>query len=80
MPTNLQRDFAIVLKELRSKHQYSQEELAAKCGLHVTYISQLERSLKSPTLETLQKLAIALGVSMAEFLLLVELRSRHNNS
>lgn len=76
MPTILQRNFAFVLKELRLKNHFTQEGLAAQTELHVTYISQLERGLKSPTLETLQKLSVALEVSMAEFLLLVELRSR----
>ncbi len=39
----------------------SQEELAALADLHRTYISQLERGLKSPSLRAIEMLAMALG-------------------
>lgn len=39
----------------------SQEELADRCGLHRTYISQIERGLKSVSLKVLTRLAKALG-------------------
>lgn len=38
----------------------SQEELADRAGIHRTYVSQLERGLKSPTLSVLIKVAKAL--------------------
>jgi transcriptional regulator with XRE-family HTH domain len=41
----------------------SQEQLAHDSGYHPTYISQLERGLKSPSLRTLNQLAKALGIS-----------------
>ena len=43
---------------------WSQEDFALACGLHRTYISQLERGKKSPTLRTLCMLARALKVSI----------------
>ena len=39
----------------------SQEEIAARAGVDRTYVSILERGLKSPTLETLEKICEALG-------------------
>jgi transcriptional regulator with XRE-family HTH domain len=42
--------------------------LAARGKLHPTYISQLERGLKSPTLRVFRGLAEALGTRGAELL------------
>lgn len=44
----------------------SQEALAGAARLHPTYISLLERGLRNPSLTSIQKLARALEVSMAE--------------
>lgn len=54
--------FAATLKHYREAVGLSQEELAAQAGLDRTYVSQLERGLKSPTLTSLEKLAARLGV------------------
>lgn len=57
----LQAAFGRVISELRREARLSQEELADRCSLHRTYISQLERGLKSPSLATVEKLASTLG-------------------
>jgi transcriptional regulator with XRE-family HTH domain len=54
--------FSTALKHYRELVNLSQENLAVAAELDRTYISQLERGLKSPTLNTLQKLATCLGV------------------
>lgn len=46
----LENAFGQALRLLREKTGLSQEELADRCGIHRTYVSQLERGLKSPTL------------------------------
>lgn len=56
------------IAEQRRKLQQTQEDLAALCDLHPTYISQLERGLKSPTVRVLRDIAEALGTSAAELL------------
>lgn len=53
----LQAAFGRTISELRREAGLSQEELADRCNLHRTYISQLERGLKSPSLATIEKLA-----------------------
>lgn len=68
----LNDSFANTLRKLRAEKKLSQEELAFKANLHRTYISQLERGLKSPTLNTLYILAGVLDVSLAEFINLIE--------
>lgn len=58
---NLQIAFGRVICDLRHEAGLSQEELAHRCDLHRTYISQLERGLKSPSLTTINTLATILG-------------------
>lgn len=60
--------FSAALKHYRELIGMSQEDLATAAELDRTYISQLERGLKSPTLTTLQKLAACMGVE-AHYLL-----------
>ena len=45
----------------------SQEELASRAGMHWTYLSDLERGRQTPTLDLLNRLARALGVTLAKF-------------
>ena len=52
--------FGKVVSELRRRSGISQEELGFQAGVHRTYISQIERGLKSPTLTVILKLAKAL--------------------
>ena len=56
----LQPAFGAALRRSRLARAASQEELAERSGLHWTYISELERGLKSPTLATIVALAGAL--------------------
>ena len=58
----LHRAFGRVLKDLRVERGMSQETLGFASGFHRTYISQLERGQKSPSLQTLFDLARALNV------------------
>ena len=51
------------LRVLRLQQNLSQESLAQKTGLSVSYISMLERGQRTPPLDTLEALAKGLGVS-----------------
>jgi transcriptional regulator with XRE-family HTH domain len=55
--------FGQVLREVRESRNISQEELAARAGYHRTYIGQLERGEKSPSLRTIFNLSSALEVN-----------------
>ena len=44
------------------------EELAERCGLHWTYVGQVERGKRNVTLRNILKLAGALGVRAGELL------------
>lgn len=56
----LTKAFGHVVREARTASGLSQERLAFGAGVHPTYISQLERGLKSPSLEVVGALAKAL--------------------
>lgn len=62
------KSFAEVLREVRLERGFSQEELADRAGLHRTYISQVERGLKSPSLRSLEQIAQALGLPASALL------------
>jgi transcriptional regulator with XRE-family HTH domain len=65
---NLVGILATNVKALRHQKVLSQEELAAKCGLHRTYIGSVERAERNVTLSTLEVLASALDVSVTDLL------------
>ncbi len=68
----LNESFAKVLRRLRKEKKFSQEKFGFEADLHRTYVSQLERGLKSPSLHTLSLICGTLDITMSEFLLLVE--------
>lgn len=53
------------IRKLRQQRGWSQEELSFEADLHRTYISMLERCVRSPTVDVLEKIAQALSVPIA---------------
>jgi transcriptional regulator with XRE-family HTH domain len=68
----IDQSFAVVLRRLRVQKELSQEDFGFKAGIHRTYVSQLERGLKSPSLKTLDKIAKVLEISLAALIAMVE--------
>lgn len=64
----IDKAIAHVLRELREQQQLSQEQLSFGADLHRTYISQLERGLKSITVKTLLKITDALQIDIDVFM------------
>lgn len=69
-----ERLFGEEIRQLRKKRGISQEELGFQAGLHRTYVSQIERGLKSPTLTVILKLTQALGCKATKLVADVEMR------
>lgn len=61
-----------VLRDYREKHGLTQDVLSGLAGLDRTHYSKLERGLRSPTIDTLFKLAHALDVQPHEILCSIE--------
>ncbi|WP_080672143.1 helix-turn-helix domain-containing protein [Bradyrhizobium japonicum] len=55
--------FGKIIAGLRRTAQLSQEELAERASIHRTYVSQIDRGLKSPTIVMLFRLARALDTT-----------------
>ena len=62
----LQKNIGDRIRELREKKGLSQEELAEMCHLHRTYVGLIERGRRNLSLATIEVVAGALGVSIAE--------------
>jgi transcriptional regulator with XRE-family HTH domain len=56
------------LKEYRKEHDLPQEQFAEKAGISLPLLSELERGIANPTLQTLEKIAHAMALSVAEML------------
>lgn len=66
MTTNIKSLFGSTVRTIRVSMGISQEELAFLCGLHRTYISDIERGKRNVSLENIEKIAHALKVSPKE--------------
>ncbi|MED9963002.1 MAG: helix-turn-helix transcriptional regulator [Bacteroidales bacterium] len=66
MELDINKIFGKRIELLRKKQNLSQEELAFRCELHRTYIGAIERGEKSPTLNTIEKIANGLNVEIIE--------------
>jgi transcriptional regulator with XRE-family HTH domain len=64
----LLKTFGTAVRERRAAIGLSQEQLADRCGFDRTYISMLERGVRSPSLLNLAKLANGLGITLSELM------------
>lgn len=55
------------IRHFRNLKNWSQLKLATEAGINTAFLGHLERELKHPTIQTLEKITNALGVSLSEF-------------
>jgi len=60
------------IRKERKRAGLTQEQLAAKAGVHRTYISMLERNIYKPTVDVLIRICKHLGVKAHELVRRVE--------
>jgi transcriptional regulator with XRE-family HTH domain len=60
--------FAQRLREARIERGLSQEELAARAGLHRTYVSSVERFERNITIDNMERLARAIDLEVVDLL------------
>ena len=56
-----------VVRKVREEKGYSLAELAEKAGISVSYLSEIERGSKKPSLKTVEKLSSSLNIAVREF-------------
>jgi len=61
----IQQKFGERIRQLRKRRGLSQEELAEKCDLDRTYISGIERGLRNVSITNIEKISMALGMSLS---------------
>lgn len=64
----IRETLALNLRKHRRQAGFSQEELAHRAELDRTYISALERSVYSATIDVVDRLAKVLGIEASELL------------
>lgn len=64
--SNLSVEMGQRIRSYRLQNGLNQEELAEKCGLHPTYIGQVERGEKNATIESISKIANGLSLSLSK--------------
>ncbi len=67
------------IQQLRKQARYTQESFAEKTGLSLSYVAMIEIGKKTPTIETLHKIAQALDCDLAEFFSAKTLRQKSTN-
>lgn len=58
---NLGEHFGAAVRRHRELLRLSQEELAERAQMDRTYVSGVERGVRNPSLEVMQRIAVALG-------------------
>lgn len=69
MQTDIVIRFGQAVRKIRRTQGISQEELAERCGLHRTYISDVELGKRNVSLENIERIAISLNKSLVELFL-----------
>ena len=64
--------FGYAVRRIRQDRHMSQEQLADMCGLHRTYISDVELGKRNVSLENIEKMALAFDMSISDLFTEVE--------
>jgi len=67
-----QLDLAVAIRKIRRREKMTQEDLATRAGVHLTWISRVESGRSDLRWTSLCRLADGLGVSVLELVALAE--------
>ena len=65
---DIRRRLGSNLRRLRTERGLSQEAFADLANIHRTYVSDIERGARNPTVIVVERLALALGIRAGELL------------
>ena len=66
MKASLSQRFGNCVRQLREEAGYTQVVFGEKCGFYQTYLSRIETGKANPTLNAMEVIAQALGLSIFE--------------
>ena len=66
MKHSLQQSFGLCVRALRQEQGLTQVEFSEKCGFYQTYLSRIENGQANPTLNAMEVIAVALGLTVFE--------------
>lgn len=72
MKEDILKNFGLTVRRIRSQKGISQEAFADLCSLHRTYISDVELGKRNVSLENIERISMALGLSISELFKEVE--------
>lgn len=72
MQNDIMARFGHAVRKLRREQEISQEELAERCGLHRTYISDVELGKRNVSLENIERIASSLNTSLVNLFVEVD--------
>lgn len=68
MGVGIQARLGLNVRRLREAQGWSQEDYADRAGIHRTYVSDIERGRRNPTVTVVEKLAGPFGIPPGELL------------
>ena len=72
MKSEIQKEFGQTVRKIRNDKKISQEHFADLCGLHRTYMSDIELGKRNVSLENIEKIALSLNLKVSELFVEVE--------
>lgn len=68
LAVDIQTRLGLNVRRLREAQGWSQEDYADRAGIHRTYVSDIERGRRNPTITVVEKLAVPFGIVPGELL------------
>ena len=68
MAIDICEQFGINLRRIRHERGFTQEELAYRVGMDVSYLSELENGRKEPCLRKMKEISQGLDITLTELL------------
>jgi transcriptional regulator with XRE-family HTH domain len=68
MAIDICEQFGVNLRRIRRKRGFTQEELAHRVGMDVSYLSELENGRKEPCLRKMKEVSQALAIPLSQLL------------
>jgi transcriptional regulator with XRE-family HTH domain len=72
MGSDLLASLGHAIRQVREDRQFSQEQISLQSGLDRSYLSSVENGKRNVSIENLQRISGALGVSLTELIQLTE--------